>query len=165
MSKKKHYYYRTLKTSVTGQQIQSLQSAMNEVNAAAEELAKECGARAYENSNIVASGGIVYFTFAQKPDPTIWQYLRVEDGEALYIPKAKTVKGDAILRKMNNLPVITGAQHNAAIGVDERQYPFAFVNSGEHIYISSHSQSPREDLTPVTEEEYNYAKNCAQTDC
>lgn len=165
MSKKKHYYYRTLKTSITGLQIQSLLSAMNEVNAAAEELAKECGARAYENSTLVASGGIAYFTFAQKPDPNIWEYLRVEDGEALYIPKAKTIKGDAILSKMNHLPVITGAQHNTAIGVDERQYPFIFINRGEHTYISSRNKSPRADLTPITEEEYTEALNSARSDC
>lgn len=165
MSKQKHYYYRTLRTSITGMQIQSLHNAIYEVNKAAADFAKQCGARAYENSTLVAHGGLAYLTFASKPDPKLWKYLKMEDGEALYIPKEKTLKGAEIRTKMNHLPVITGAQHNAAIGVDEPLALFAFVYCAGHVYISSENESPRKDLISVTEEEYNYVKNRTTTDC
>jgi len=165
MSKQKLYYYRTLRTSITGMQIQSLHKAIYEVNKAAQDFAKQCGARAYENSTLVAHGGLAYLTFASKPDPKLWKYLKMEDGEALYVPKEKSLKGAEIRTKMNHLPVITGAQHNAAIGVDEPLSPFRFVFCGEYTYISSVNESPREDLTPITEEEFNCANNSATTDC
>ena len=165
MAQEKFYYYRTSKETITGLQLLDLIVKAREVELAAENLVKEVGTNAYTRTDLVAKGGIETFIFKEKPDPKIWKYLKVEFGDALYIPKEKTLKGKLIREKMNNLPVISARAYNATIGIEATDTIYAILETRQDIYIKSYYESPRTDLTPVTEEEYTEALNSARSDC
>lgn len=165
MAQQKFYYYRTSKETITGLQLLDLMAKAKEVELAAEDLVKEVGTNAYTRTDLVAKGGIETFIFKEKPDPKIWQYLKVEFGDALYIPKEKTLKGKLIREKMNNLPVISGQAYNAAIGVEATDKIFGMLETPHDLYIKSYYPSPRTDLKTITKEEYQIALNVSRSDC
>jgi hypothetical protein len=102
-----------------------------------------------------AYGGIIKCFFSDQPDMKIWK--KVENG---YFPRSNTKKGKEIIKKLNELPILSNTELNSVIGWDEEINAIGFnhgFNSNYYGFITDVSWKIDipDDCTEITVTEYN----------
>lgn len=153
-------YYKTKKTSATGQKIQNLIdracNAVSEINQFVDELNSD---RKYLMSDRCILGtGIAGLRFAEEPDLKIWKKFQRYPG--YYSPRMSSKQGKAIQQKMNAFHRVERSEIGEAIGLNDffKKPGLNIIKDSEYFGIiidADWNHTMPGDCIEITATEYN----------
>ena len=151
-------YFKTLKDSETGQKITRIKEKMSNAFGEAQKIANEVNAdkwRSCDKFPYAVVGGISSFLITKN----IPEYFKPLGGPNEYMPNLTKKEGKALQERINQLPKVTHAELNLAVGYnnDTNCIGYVFDSKYKWYLFSLHRDwdyTPPADCLEITASEY-----------